>query len=88
MIDYATAEDRLGTSLDYKRARAWGYLNRRGISTLYHGFRPTPACATDVAATWAKAEPGWADCDYVPGADGGPGHPVAKLPIFVRKQAA
>jgi hypothetical protein len=54
-IDYATPADRLGTSLDAKRAAAWAYLNERGISVLRHGFVPTSAVNTDVQATIVRA---------------------------------
>lgn len=49
--DHVTAADRLGTSLDAKRAAAWAYLNERGISVLRHGFVPTTAVNTDVQRT-------------------------------------
>ena len=55
LIDYATPADRLGTSLEAKRARANAYLDARGISVLRHGFVPTKACNTDVQRTIVRA---------------------------------
>jgi hypothetical protein len=55
MIDYATPADRLGTSLEVKRARANAYLDANGLSVLRHGFRPTKACNTDVRQTQENA---------------------------------
>jgi hypothetical protein len=56
-IDYITAADRLGTSLDAKRASAIGYLRAEGKYIVDEGcaFKPTPAAKTDVRKTWAKA---------------------------------
>ena len=56
-LDHATSADRLGTSLDAKRARAVGYLRARGKYLLDPGtqWRPTPAVDTDVSATMARA---------------------------------
>jgi hypothetical protein len=51
MIDYATPADRLGTSIEAKRAAAWRYLTKHSLSVLYHGFRPTKACSTDIKRT-------------------------------------
>jgi hypothetical protein len=55
MIDHATPADRLGISIDAKRAAAWRYLNEHSLSVLRHGFTPTKAGDTDVSRTMALA---------------------------------
>lgn len=55
LIDYVSPAERLGTTLEAKRARANAYLNERGISVLRHGFVPTTAVNTDVQATIVRA---------------------------------
>lgn len=91
MIDYATPADRIGTSLDAKRARAIAYLRSRGkyIVDADCNFRPTSAADTDIRRTWRRwaAEtgnplPAWlAELGDVLPAD-------ADLPCLMRKQAA
>lgn len=78
MIDYATAADRLQHTEARQNcktlAEANAYIDARRISVYRHGFTPTPAHSTDVAATWARACPEWiADND---------------TPMFLRRQAA
>jgi hypothetical protein len=55
-IDYATAADRLGTSLAAKRANAVAYLRYRRKYIADEGckWRPTPARATDIERTFAS----------------------------------
>ena len=80
LIDYVTPADRLGTSLEAKRARANAYLDERGISVLRHGFVPTKACATDVKRTMVRAtseQITQACTRYVDG-----------IPMFLRRQAS
>ena len=57
MIDYATPADRLGTSLDAKRAQAIAYLRARGKYLLDAdcNWRPTKKEATDVQRTMVEA---------------------------------
>lgn len=80
LIDYVTPADRLGTSLEAKRARANAYLDERKISVLRHGFTPTKACNTDVKRTMvlASSEQITQACTrYVDG-----------IPMFLRRQAS
>lgn len=58
MIDYATPADRLGTSLDAKRARSIAILRARGkyIADLGCAFVPRSAATTDVRLTWAESK--------------------------------
>ena len=55
LIDYVSPAERLGITLEAKRARANAYLNERGISVLRHGFVPTKSVNTDVQATIVRA---------------------------------
>lgn len=81
-LDYATAADRLGTSLDAKRARAVGYLRSRGkyIVDADCNWRPTKPEATDVQRTIvnAMAETSTQDCVRM----------AMGVPSLLRRQAA
>jgi hypothetical protein len=57
MTDYMTSADRLGTSLQAKRAAAIGYLRSRGkyIVDADCNWRPTNAANTDVQRTIVHA---------------------------------
>lgn len=82
ILDHATPADRLGTSLDAKRAQAIAYLCSRGkyIVDADCSWRPTPAAATDVQQTmvWAMQETINADITRF----------MAGVPSLMRKQAA
>jgi hypothetical protein len=56
-LDHATAADRLGTSLEAKRAAAISYLRSRGkyIGDADCNFVPTNAAKTDVKRTMVQA---------------------------------
>lgn len=56
--DHVTPADRLGTSLEAKRARSISILRSRGkyIADLGCTFIPRSAAATDVRLTWAEAK--------------------------------
>ena len=58
MIDYITPAQRLMNTEQRGNCRtlaeANAYLDRYRLSVLRHGYTPTPACKTDVAATWAR----------------------------------
>jgi hypothetical protein len=56
-LDHATAADRLGTSLEAKRAAAISYLRSRGkyIVDADCNFVPTNAAKTDVKRTMVQA---------------------------------
>jgi len=58
MIDYITPAQRLMHTEQRGNCRtlaeANAYLDRYRLSVLRHGYTPTPACKTDVAATWAR----------------------------------
>ena len=57
-IDYITPADRLGTSLQAKRAAAIAYLRSRGkyIVDADCNWRPTNAASTDVRRTMVSAQ--------------------------------
>jgi len=57
-LDHATAADRLGTSLEAKRAAAIAYLRSRGkyILDANCNFVPTNAAKTDVKRTMVNAK--------------------------------
>lgn len=82
MIDYATPADRLGTSLEAKRAQAIAYLRSRGKYIADQGctFVPTPAAHTDVQATMVNAMQSSINDDIA--------RFCAGLPTFLRRQAA
>jgi hypothetical protein len=56
-LDHATAADRLGTSLEAKRAAAIAYLRSRGKYIIDEScnFRPTRSTHTDVRRTMVQA---------------------------------
>jgi hypothetical protein len=56
-LDHATAADRLGTSLEAKRAAAISYLRSRNKYIVDEGcnFRPTNAANTNVQRTMVQA---------------------------------
>jgi hypothetical protein len=57
-LDHATAADRLGTSLEAKRAAAIAYLRSRGKYIIDEScnFRPTRSTHTDVRRTMDNAK--------------------------------
>ena len=82
MIDYISAADRLGTSLQAKRAAAIAYLRSRGkyIADIGCNFVPTSAAAADVKRTMVNAtvETISAEC----------GRMAMGVPSLLRRQAA
>lgn len=79
-LDYATPADRLGTSLDAKRARAVGYLRSRGkyIVDADCNFVPTNAANTDVGRTMDHYRAEAANDERI----------TLGVPSLLRKQAA
>lgn len=81
-IDYISAADRLGTSLQAKRAAAIAYLRSRGkyIVDADCNWRPTNAANTDVQRTIVNAMAETITQDCVRQAMG--------VPSLLRRQAA
>lgn len=78
-LDYITPAQRLAP---VHGPRGTAYIKARQISVLHHGFRPTPACDTDVRRTMRR----W--CIET-------GHPLPAwlladpdMPALMRRQAA